>query len=155
MDIKIFFAIEMYMKHFMTPELTSCYSYCHITYILVGTYYITYNLLICIILLVCFFPQNLRTMAMTKKSLYLLIKEEEEEEAAVETQVMMSRVEQLVSVSVFLSVCLSVCLFILHELPFVIFELMFVIFCYMHFISLQSACPSCDMFLVVEGTVTG
>ena len=39
----------------MTPELTSCYSYCHITYILVGTYYITYNLLICIILLVCFF----------------------------------------------------------------------------------------------------
>ena len=54
-------------------------------------------------------------------------------------------------------VCLSVCLSIIHEPPFVIFELMFVIFCYMHFtdISLQSACPSYDMFLVVEETVTG
>ena len=97
-------------------------------------------------------------MVMTKKSLHLLTKEEKEEEveeAAVETQVMMSRVEKLVSVSV----CLSVCLSYMSYHNYVIFELMFIIFCYMymHFtgISPQSACPSCDMFLVVEETVTG
>ena len=60
-----------------------------------------------IVLLVCF-SQTLRTMVMTNKSLHLLIKEKEEEEAAVETQVMMSRVEQLVSVFVCLSLFPSV-----------------------------------------------
>ena len=94
---------------------------------------------------------------MTKKSLHLLTKEEEEEEAAVETQVMMRRVEQLVSVFVCLSVCLSVSLSVCLSNMSYHFELMLVIFFYMHFtdISLQSACPSCDMFLVVEETVTG
>ena len=69
-------------------------------------------------------------------------------------------ISKCVCLFVCLSVCLSFRLSIIHELPFVIVIYMYNVchfLLHIHFIDIspQSACPSCDMFLVVEETVTG